>query len=79
MAEAKSRPCTQSEVEATRLDELLEVTSMGEAFWLIGKSYDTLRKNLMRAGRLDLVTKLKEWKAQDAETMRYALGRQWQA
>lgn len=68
----------QSERDAQRYEELLAVTDPGEAFYTIGKSYDALRKNLMRANRLDLVLTLTEWKKQDTERLRFALGRQWQ-
>ncbi|AWN04633.1 hypothetical protein HOT29_gp014 [Microbacterium phage Squash] len=45
----------------------------------VGRDYASLRRTLIGAGRLDLVLTLKAMKEADAERLRYALGRQWQA
>lgn len=52
---------------------------VGDAFRSLGVSYDAFRKLLLRSGRVDLVSKLTDWKVADSEQLRHALGRQWQA
>lgn len=69
---------TTSEKVAAQLEDLLAITDVGHAVLTIGRRYDTLCKNLARANRPDLIQILKEWKKDDAERLRFALGRQWQ-
>lgn len=50
---------------------------VGDAFHSLGVSYDAFRKLLLRSGRVDLVSKLSEWKREDSTKLGFALGKQW--
>lgn len=59
-------------------EEMLDIgIGAGEAFFAIGISYDALRLQLKRKGRLAALEKLKQWREQDVERVKHAQGRWW--
>lgn len=61
-----------------RFEDMLEVANVGEALAATGRSYDAFRKILLRSDRVDLVSKLTEWKRADNMLLHQALGLRWQ-
>ena len=60
-------------------EDVLEVTSdFHAALAAVGRDYESMKRTLTRAKRDDLVERLKAWRIRDNESVRFALGRQWQ-
>ena len=59
---------------AQQFEDLLQVADVGEAFFLMGRSYDTLVRALRRAGRQDLAGRLSQWHSEDTKRLRHARG-----
>lgn len=73
-----SRTNTAGAKLVEELDDLLpRGYEAGEVLLVMGMSYPAAEKNLKRAGRLDLLMKLREWKQVDTVRLKHATGRSW--
>lgn len=60
------------------LDALDITGSYQEALDAVGRGYESMRRTLKLAGLANLMEDLAEWRREDNQNKRYALGGQWQ-
>lgn len=60
------------------LDDLIALdVEPGEVLLMYGISYDAALRSLRRAGRQDLIEKLRAWRREDTDRLLRALGIRW--